>query len=87
MKKIMNLNIEKLENQNNEFKESWRDEYIKWICSFANADGGKLYIGVDDSGKIVGIDNAKKLLEDIPNKVRDVLGVVVDVNLFQEDDF
>jgi len=82
----MNLNIEKLENQNNEFKESWRDEYIKWICGFANADGGKLYIGVDDSGKIVGIDNTKKLLEDIPNKVRDVLGVVVDVNLFQEDD-
>ena len=39
----MNLNIEKLENQNNEFKESWRDEYIKWICGFANADGGKLW--------------------------------------------
>lgn len=25
------------ENQNIEWKESWRDEYIKWICGFANA--------------------------------------------------
>ena len=29
------------ENQNIEYKESWRDEYLKWICGFANAQGGK----------------------------------------------
>lgn len=23
------------ENQNIEWKESWRDEYLKWICGFA----------------------------------------------------
>jgi len=34
------------ENQNIEWKESWRDEYLKWICGFANANGGKLIIGV-----------------------------------------
>lgn len=34
-----------MENQNTEYKESWRDEYIKWICGFANADGGQ-YISV-----------------------------------------
>ena len=28
------------ETQNIEFKESWRDEYLKWICGFANAQGG-----------------------------------------------
>jgi len=27
------------EDQNIEFKESWRDEYLKWICGFANAQG------------------------------------------------
>jgi len=73
------------ENQDIEFKESWRDEYIKWICGFANAKGGKIYIGVDDSGEIVGIDNYKKLLEDIPNKVRDLLGVIVDLSMLEED--
>ena len=25
------------ESQNIEYKESWRDEYLKWICGFANA--------------------------------------------------
>ena len=29
--------------------------------------------------------NSKKLMEDIPNKVRDVLGIVVDVNLHEEE--
>ena len=61
------------ESQNIEFKQTWRDEYIKWLSAFGNTDGGKLYIGVDDDGKIKGIDNAKKLLEDMPNKVRDIL--------------
>ena len=36
-----------IEKQNIEWKESWRDEYFKWICGYANAQGGKLFIGVD----------------------------------------
>ena len=51
------------ENQNIEYKESWRDEYLRWVCGFANAQGGKIYVGVDDSGNVVGVDNAKKLSE------------------------
>ena len=73
------------ENQNIEWKESWRDEYLKWICGFANATGGKIYIGMNNSGQVVGVADAKKLLEDIPNKVRDVLGIIVDVNLLEKD--
>ncbi len=73
------------ENQNIEFKEVWKDEYLKWICGFANAEGGKILIGANDNGEITGIDNYKKLLEDIPNKVRDVLGIVVDVDLKSKD--
>lgn len=69
------------ETQNIEYKESWRDEYLKWICGFANAKGGTIYIGKNDNGNVVGIVNAKKLMEDIPNKTKDILGVVVDLNL------
>ena len=47
------------ENQNVEYKSSWRDEYLKWICGFANAQGGKLYIGIDDDGEVCGVQNAK----------------------------
>lgn len=71
------------ESQNTEFKSSWRDEYLKWVCGFANANGGTIYIGKDDQGKIVDVQDAKKLMEEIPNKVRDTLGILVDVNLHQ----
>lgn len=69
------------ENQNIEWKENWKDEYLKWICGFANASGGSIIIGKNDNGEIVELKNPKKLLEDIPNKVRDILGILVDVNL------
>ncbi|MHC4874369.1 MAG: AlbA family DNA-binding domain-containing protein [Planctomycetota bacterium] len=69
------------ESQNIEWKESWRDEYLKWICGFANAQGGKLVIGKNDNGKVLGIPDAKQLLEEIPNKVRHTLGIIVDINL------
>ena len=73
------------ESQNIEYKESWRDEYLKWICGFANAQGGSIFIGVNDKKEVIGVENSKKLMEDIPNKVRDVLGIVVDVNLHEQD--
>ena len=59
-----------METQNIEYKESWRDEYIKWICGFANAQGGTLYIGKNDKGEVVGVTDANRLMEDIPNKVK-----------------
>ena len=68
------------ENQHVEWKASWRDEYIKWICGFANAQGGSLVIGKNNKGNITGISDAKKLLVEIPNKVRDLLGIIVEVN-------
>ena len=69
-----------------EWKESWRDEYIKWICGFANAQGGILIIGKNDKGEITGVANATSLSVDIPNKVRDMLGIMVDVNVLQENE-
>ena len=68
------------ENQHIEWKESWRDEYLRWICGFANAGGGVLVIGKNNRGEVVGVKNIEKLLQDIPNKVRDILGIIVAVN-------
>ncbi len=73
------------ESQNIEWKESWRDEYLKWICGFANAKGGKIIIGKNDKGKIVGVAMAKRLMEDIPNKIQTQLGIICDVDLKNED--
>jgi ATP-dependent DNA helicase RecG len=44
-----------------------------------------LVIGRNDKGKAVGVAGAKKLIADLPNKIRDVLGVMADVRLIHED--
>ena len=72
--------IKPKECQNVEFKSSWNDKYLEWICGFANAQGAVMYFGVNDDHEVVGLKNTKKLLEDIPNKVVNYLGIVVDVN-------
>jgi ATP-dependent DNA helicase RecG len=76
---------QEMETQNIEWKESWRDEYLKWICGFANAQGGCLEIGRNDKGALVGLINAKRLLEELPNKIRSTMGIVADVSLFNEN--
>lgn len=73
------------ETQNIEYKSVWKDEYLKWICGFANAQGGTLYIGKDDNGNVVGVKDAKKLLEELPNKITTILGIVTPVNLHQTE--
>lgn len=72
------------EKQNIEWKAKWKDSYLEWICGFANAQGGKIYIGCNDDGKVVGLTNTRKLLEDIPNKIRNAMSIIVDVNLLTE---
>lgn len=72
------------ENQTVEYKESWHDKYLEWVCGYANAKGGTLYIGVEDGTKEpVGVKNATKLMEDIPNSIRNTMGLVADVSLLR----
>ena len=73
------------EQQNVEYKQSWHDDYLKWICGFANASGGIIYIGKDDNGNVVNVPVYKKLMDDIPNKVRNAMGITVEVNLHEEN--
>jgi ATP-dependent DNA helicase RecG len=73
------------EDQNAEWKTSWRDDYLKWICGFANAQGGVLELGRNDEGQVVGLEDASRLLEELPNKLRDLLGIVADINLLKEN--
>lgn len=71
----------KKENQNVEWKQVWRDEYLRWICAFANSAGGVLYIGINDDGNVIGVKNAKELVYNIPNKVKDYLGILVQTTI------
>jgi ATP-dependent DNA helicase RecG len=74
------------EQQNIEYKSSWHDDYLKWIGGFANAQGGVIYIGKDDSGNIIGLADYKNLMDEIPNKIKNNLGITAEVNLLQDGD-
>ena len=72
------------EQQNIEYKQSWHDDYLKWVCGFANAQGGTLFIGKDDQGDLVDVIDFKQLMEEIPNKIRNLMGITGIVNLHEE---
>jgi ATP-dependent DNA helicase RecG len=74
------------ENHNTEYKRIWKDDYLKWVCGFANTDGGKIYIGIDDNMTVVGVDKLHQQLEDIPNKIVTILGIVPIVRHIKQDD-
>jgi ATP-dependent DNA helicase RecG len=69
------------EHQNIEYKQSWHDDYLKWVCGFANAIGGVIYIGLDDEGNVVHLSDYERFLEEIPNKIRNTMGIICDVQL------
>ena len=73
------------EQQNIEYKQSWHEDYLKWVCGFANAQGGVIFIGKDDNGNVVGVADFKKLMDDIPNKIRNAMGITAEVNLHEEE--
>ncbi len=68
-----------------EYKRKWDDEWLQWICGFANADGGTIYIGITDEETVWGLQNSKKLMEDISNKIASKLGIYPDVRLLERD--
>ena len=68
------------ESQKTEYKSSWQEEYFEWICGYANAKGGTLYIGVNDDGYVMGLKDTRYLLEKLPNQVVDKMGIVIEVD-------
>ena len=48
-----------IESEKLELKVQYTTEIKKEIVAFLNSDGGTLIIGVDDNGKVIGVENAK----------------------------
>ena len=68
------------ESETVELKEIVVDEIKKEIIAFANCDGGKLYIGVQDDGTVVGLEDPDSVALQISNMVRDA--IKPDVTMF-----
>lgn len=64
------------ETHNIEYKQQWSNDCLKVISAMANSNGGMLFIGLDDQGNPVELKNTKKLLEDIPNTIRNRLNIL-----------
>jgi len=54
-----------------EFKSSFNDEAIETVGAFANTSGGKVLIGVNDSGAVGGFQIGKKTLEDLASRIQE----------------
>lgn len=61
------------ESQTIEFKENYTDDIKKTVVAFANTDGGTIYIGIDDDGNIVGVNDPDKTVLRAQNAFRDAI--------------
>ena len=70
------------ESKTTEFKREYTDDLKYAVVAFANTDGGKIYIGINDDGSVQGIENPDGTMLRITNMIRDV--VRPDVTMFTE---
>ena len=81
----MSVGIFMPETQEYERKRAWNNQCFKEIGGFANSKGGVLEIGRDDeTGELIGLVNVPKLMKDLPNMIRDKIGIVADIDLIDE---
>ena len=73
-------NMEYAENETTELKPIYVDDIKKEIIAFANTFGGTIYIGVEDNGRICGVEDVDAVMQQVMNAARD--GIKPDVTLF-----
>ena len=52
-----------------ELKRELTKEIKKGIVSFANTKGGTIYVGIDNTGKVIGVNNSRKDIKSITNMI------------------
>ena len=67
-----------VESETVEFKCTFTPKLLKAVVAFANSNGGTLYIGIDDFGSIVGVDDIDATMLQCSNAITD--GVYPDVS-------
>lgn len=69
-----------IEDEYTELKIELTKDIKKEIIAFANTKGGKIYIGIDDGGNVIGLNNAKGDLESLSWMIRK--GIKSDLTLY-----
>ena len=68
------------ESERIEYKSQMIDDIYKEVIAFANTDGGVIYLGIDDNGNLIGIDNVDETYTRLTNGIRDA--IAPDVTIF-----
>ena len=68
------------EDEYTELKVELTKDIKKEIVAFANTKGGKIYVGIDDYGKVVGLNNVKEDMESLSGMIRE--GIKSDLTLY-----
>lgn len=68
------------ESERIEYKSQLVDDIYKEVITFANTDGGVIYIGIDNKGNLVGVDNIDETYTRLTNGIRDA--IAPDVTMF-----
>lgn len=70
------------ENKFIEFKQEYAEDIKKTVIAFANCDGGTIYIGINDDGAVLGVENVDDTVFRLTNAIRDA--VRPDVSMFTD---
>lgn len=62
-----------LENKTTEFKREFTDDIKYAVIAFANTDGGKIYVGLNDDGSAYGVADVDRTMLRVTNMVRDTV--------------
>ena len=73
------------EDLNHELKRQYVKDIIKTVIAFGNTNGGKIYIGIEDTGEVIGVKNLDEELLKLTNAVRD--GIRPDITPFTFSEF
>ena len=71
-----------IENKTTEFKREYVEDVKYTVVAFANTDGGKIYLGINDDGSIQGVEDIDATILRINNMIRDAIRP--DVTMFTE---
>ena len=63
--------MKRVENQTVEYKASWQEKYLEWICGYANAKGGVLYVAIQERQDVrtIGSSRRNPVVADVFNRL------------------
>lgn len=80
MNKVTEVLSMRYESEHIEYKAQLTDDIYKEVIAFVNSDGGVIYIGVDNEGNCIGIENVDETYTRLKNGIRDA--IQPDVTMF-----